>query len=135
MKKYQGVLCHRIPIPPVALASLGPVALMGLLACSGGSRPEDPSHSERAAKTTLEESGDPMGEEEVSTIESIRAEYEALLMAIPGVVLVGTGLGADEKPCLMIGTSRPVDEVREQLPEEIFQVPVELNYLGDIEAQ
>lgn len=104
-------------------------------ACSGGPPANGPVSSGEAGPALPAESGDAMKNVELSAIEAIRGRYEAELMATPGVVAVSLGLGADGEPCLKVGTSRPVAEVREKLPAEIFQVPVELEYLGSIEAQ
>jgi hypothetical protein len=72
---------------------------------------------------------------DTSKIEKIRAQYETLIMAVDGVISVATGLGAGGKPCLQIGTSLPPEKVRPRLPAAIFDVDVEVNYLGTIKAQ
>jgi len=74
-------------------------------------------------------------EADLQAIENMRAQYESRLMAIKGVVSVSTGIGKTGKPCLKIGTSVPVEQVRTKLPEDLFQVEVELEYLGEIRAQ
>lgn len=71
---------------------------------------------------------------EYQEIERLRAEVEAELLAIDGVVMVATGLGADGKPCLKVGTSVPVDQVRPKLPQGL-KVPVEVEFLGDVRIQ
>lgn len=69
------------------------------------------------------------------SIENIRAKHDSEIMSVEGVVSVGTGLGKDGQPCLVIGTSVPVEEVRARLPEEIFEVCVEITHVGEIKAQ
>lgn len=68
-------------------------------------------------------------------VETMRGRFDQQIMATEGVVSVGTGLSEDGQPCLLIGTSRPVDEVKAGLPQEIFDVCVEIKHVGDIEAQ
>ncbi len=68
-------------------------------------------------------------------IETMRGRFDQQIMATEGVVSVGTGLSEDGQPCLVIGTSGPVDAVRARLPQEIFDVCVEIRHVGDIEAQ
>lgn len=72
---------------------------------------------------------------EQESIANIRAKYEQVLMDINGVVLVSDGLSKSGRPCLKIGTSVPVEEIRSEIPEELFEIEVELEYIGDIRAQ
>jgi hypothetical protein len=72
---------------------------------------------------------------EIEKIEDIRVHFESRIMATPGVVAVGVGTSKDGRYILVIGTDRPEDEVRAKLPPEIFSVPVQLEYMGKIEAQ
>lgn len=71
---------------------------------------------------------------EYQEIERVRATLEAELLAIDGVVMVTTAVGADGKPCLKVGTSVPVDQVRPKLPQGL-KVPVEVEFLGDVRIQ
>ncbi len=74
-------------------------------------------------------------EKDISRIERVRAVHDAEIMAIPGVVSVATGLDDEGRPCLKIGTSTPVENVRPFLPEELQEVNVELEYVGEIRSQ
>lgn len=74
-------------------------------------------------------------ETELNKIENLRAEYDSLLMSIKGVVFVSTGLGKTGRPCLQIGTSLPIEQIRPKLPKELFQVDVVLKYIGEIHSQ
>ncbi|HKI56113.1 MAG TPA: hypothetical protein VKB31_03085 [Trueperaceae bacterium] len=67
-------------------------------------------------------------------IEALRARYEEELMAIEGVVGVGTTIDEEGAPWLRILTSQPVDAVRERLPDEVREHAVVV-YVGEIEAQ
>jgi len=68
-------------------------------------------------------------------IEQLRASHESSLLEIEGVVSVATGLCESGKPCLMIGTSVPADQVRAQLPEELAETEVEIKYVGELRIQ
>jgi hypothetical protein len=72
---------------------------------------------------------------EMQEIEKIRTAHEMEIMDTDGVVMVSTGLGRDGKPCLKIGTRVPPETVRDKLPKSIFRVCVEIDFVGDIEAQ
>lgn len=72
---------------------------------------------------------------ETSTIDQLRARFEQQLMNIEGVVLVSTSIDDAGQPGLLIGTSVPVDEVRDKLPGALSGANVILKYVGDISAQ
>ena len=74
-------------------------------------------------------------DEELQRIEKLRSEYESTILSVNGVESISIGLCANGKPCLQIGTSVPVDQVRPRLPAELFESGVELHYIGRIEAQ
>ena len=74
-------------------------------------------------------------ESDMQAIENVRAQCESAIMTIEGVVSVATGIGKSGKPCLKIGTSLPVEEVRSKLPKELSKIEVELEYIGEIRAQ
>lgn len=74
-------------------------------------------------------------DETQQAIEAMRGRFDQQIMATDGVVSVGTGLSQDGRPCLMIGTSAKPEDVRSRLPEDIFEVCVEITHVGDIEAQ
>jgi hypothetical protein len=73
--------------------------------------------------------------DQMHMVEQIRMDYESQIMAIAGVVMVSTGTCASGNPCLQIGTSLPIEVVRVKLPEAIFQIEVEIEYLGEIRTQ
>lgn len=79
--------------------------------------------------------GDKFMQIEPQDVEAVKAKYETSLIGTDGVEAVSVGLGADGKPCLMIGTSLPEDQVKASLPPEIFSVPVEFKFVGKIQAQ
>ncbi|HHH48927.1 MAG TPA: hypothetical protein ENK51_08585 [Gammaproteobacteria bacterium] len=72
---------------------------------------------------------------EVQKIEQIRASLDGAVMAIEGVESIAIGQNEKGEPCLMIGTSLPVEQVRARLPKEVFEVPVDIFYIGEISAQ
>lgn len=69
------------------------------------------------------------------SIQVMRSRHDAEIMSVEGVVSVGTGLSKDGEPCLAIGTSVPPEQVREKLPQAIFDVCVEITQVGEIKAQ
>lgn len=72
---------------------------------------------------------------EMQKIESFRAKNDDTIMAIPGVVSVASGLDKDGRPCLKIGTSLPVDQVKPHLPGELSDIRVEVEFIGDLQAE
>ncbi len=68
-------------------------------------------------------------------VEAIKAKYESDLIVIEGVEAISIGIGEDGKKCLLIGLSAPERSVKSKLPPEIFSVPVEFVYVGNIDAQ
>jgi hypothetical protein len=68
-------------------------------------------------------------------IEQLRVTHEAVLLEIEGVVFVTAGICESGKPCLMIGTSVPAEEVRAQLPEDLPETEVEIKYVGELRIQ
>ncbi len=68
-------------------------------------------------------------------IEQIRIRHETDIIAIPGVVGVGTGICKSGNECLKIYTSVPGDQVRIRLPGELNQIEFELEFVGDIKAE
>lgn len=69
------------------------------------------------------------------SVEDLKAAYETELMEIDGIVAVSIGQCDDGSNCLMIGTSKPVDEVRRALPSALERSDVDLVFFGEIEAQ
>ncbi len=72
---------------------------------------------------------------ELQKIEQMRARFDDTIMAIDGVESIAIGLNEKGEPCLMLGTSVPVEQIRARLPKEIFEIPVEISYIGRISAQ
>ena len=73
-------------------------------------------------------------ESDMQKVENIRVQFESRIMGIEGVVGVGTGL-CNDKPCLKIYTSVPTQQVRSKLPEEIIEIDVDFEYVGEIKAE
>jgi hypothetical protein len=71
----------------------------------------------------------------IEEIESFRADHDSAIMSIPGVVSIATGQDSDGSPCLIIGTSVSTDKVRSLLPQEIAEIKVRLEFIGEIRAQ
>jgi len=73
--------------------------------------------------------------EDMRKIEQIRAKFDDVIMAIDGIESISIGLDKQGKACLMLGASVPVEQVRAKLPNEIFKIPVQIIYIGQISAQ
>ncbi|MEW9919122.1 hypothetical protein AB2B41_05885 [Marimonas sp. MJW-29] len=72
---------------------------------------------------------------EPEKVEELRVQFEDELMRVEGVVSISIGLCGD-RPCLKVGTSEPIEDVRPRLPENLQKnEDVELEYIGDVEAQ
>lgn len=65
---------------------------------------------------------------------TLRETYEDVLMALPGVVGVGSECVESEE-YLVIYTDVAVEEVEARLPEALKGAPIRLKYLGSVEAQ
>ena len=74
-------------------------------------------------------------EPDLLKVEKLRGLYESTILSVNGVSSVSIGLCANGKPCLQIGTSVPVEQVRSRLPVELFENEIELHYIGVVEAQ
>ncbi len=68
-------------------------------------------------------------------VAAVQAKHDTEIIAIEGVVSVGIGLTKDGEPCLKIGTSGSTDGIREKLPDATKDICVEIEKIGDIEAQ
>ncbi len=69
------------------------------------------------------------------SVEHIRAQYEAEIMTVDGVVGVSSGVADDGTPCLTIYVSADEDAVRSKLPKAIFDVCVKIDNVGEIKTQ
>ena len=68
-------------------------------------------------------------------VAAVQAKHDTEIIAIEGVVSVGIGLTKDGEPCLKIGTSGSTEGIREKLPDAARDICVEIEKVGDIEAQ
>ena len=68
-------------------------------------------------------------------VAAVQAKHDTEIIAIEGVVSVGIGLTSDGEPCLKIGTSGSTEGIREKLPDATKDICVEIEKVGDIEAQ
>ncbi len=68
-------------------------------------------------------------------IEDIKAKHESQLLAIPGVVSVGIGLGVEGTPTIVIGIENETVVDQSALPQKLEGVPVRVEVVGSIHAQ
>ena len=92
------------------------VPLLLLLALAGGCQAADVSNVEK-------------------TIQDIKAEHEAELMAMPGVVSVGLGQDAQGSQVIVIGVKSEEVSRSLVLPRDFVNYPVEVKVLGTVRAR
>ena len=66
-------------------------------------------------------------------IEQVQAEHAGAWMAIPGVVGVAVG-EQDGRPCIVVMTAGPTEEIDRQIPSMIDGYPVVLRQTGQFRA-
>jgi hypothetical protein len=71
----------------------------------------------------------------VQTIEEVKAQHEARLMATPGVVSVGIGRDRDGRAVIVVGVDDERSEAFRSLPAAIDGYPVEIRVVGRIRAR
>jgi hypothetical protein len=71
----------------------------------------------------------------MNEIEQLRAAFEPRLMAIEGVVGVGSGLDSVGRERLKIYLAVPPQQIYERLPPDLNLELVDLEFVGEIEAQ
>lgn len=69
------------------------------------------------------------------TIETTKARHQAELMALPGVVSVGIGLGSDRAPVIVVGLDHERPDTRARVPARLDGHPVEVRVLGPVRTQ
>ena len=68
-------------------------------------------------------------------IKQVKAEHEQRLLAIPGVVSIGVGLGQDGNPAIIVGLEEDDPAISEQIPTELDGHAVIIRQVGTMEAQ
>lgn len=86
----------------------------------------------------------PSQEKQIARARAVKAKYEADLMAHPGVVGVGIGLRQrsgelTNEVCIVVMVRRKVPSALldedERLPRSLEGVPVDVQEVGEVEAQ
>lgn len=86
----------------------------------------------------------PSQEKQIARARAVKAKYEADLMARPGVVGVGIGLRQrsgelTNEVCIVVMVRRKVPSALldedERLPRSLEGVPVDVQEVGEVEAQ
>jgi len=72
-------------------------------------------------------------EKQPLTIEQVKTQYEAELMAIDGVVGVGIG-ECRGKPCIKVYLENDSEELKRQIPSQLGGFKVDTEVTGPIEA-
>lgn len=69
------------------------------------------------------------------TIREVKAQHEAGLMALPGVVSVGVGGGPDGTLVIVVGLDRPRPKTMARLPQTLEGYAVRVEVIGRIKAR
>ncbi len=69
-----------------------------------------------------------------SSIQQVKAQHEAELMAIPGVVSVGIGKNKKGEPAIVVGVEKERKEILSAIPQDLNGFPVEIRPVGRIVA-
>ena len=75
------------------------------------------------------------GAEMQTSIQDAKAQHEAELMAMPGVVSVGIGMNDDGNEVIVVGIDRDQPSIRAQVPQSVEGYPVRVEVVGNIKAQ
>ncbi len=67
-----------------------------------------------------------------SSIQQVKAQHEAELMAIPGVVSVGIGKNGKGEPVIVVGVEQEGEETLSAIPRSLSGYPVEVRPIGRI---
>jgi hypothetical protein len=77
-----------------------------------------------------------MGEDaNMPTLKDVKAQHEARLLDLPGVISVGIGQDEDGKPAIIVGLEGPNPETQAKLPVELEGYPVRVRMVGRVKAQ
>ncbi len=75
------------------------------------------------------------GAEMQTSIQDVKAQHEAELMAMPGVVSVGIGLDDQGNHVIVVGVDQDRPEIRAQVPKTVDGYPVRVEVVGKMKAQ
>ncbi len=75
------------------------------------------------------------GKQMAPSIQDVKKQHEARLLAIPGVVSVGIGLDPGGQPAIIVGLKAPDPEAEAKIPSSLDGYPVLIQIVGAIEAQ
>ena len=70
-----------------------------------------------------------------ASIQDVKTQHEAELMAMPGVVSVGIGLDDQGNEVIVVGVYEDRPEIRSQVPQEFDGYPVTIEVTGKMSAQ
>jgi hypothetical protein len=69
------------------------------------------------------------------SIQEVKKQHEARLLALPGVVSVGIGLDKTGQPAIIIGLDGSHPDIEAQLPAALEGYPVTVKIVGPIKSQ
>jgi hypothetical protein len=68
------------------------------------------------------------------TIREVKRRHEKDLLALPGVVSVGIGLGPDGEEEIIVGLDRPRPDIASRIPGSLEGYPVRTDVRGRMRA-
>jgi hypothetical protein len=74
-------------------------------------------------------------EANMPTINDVKAQHQARLLKLPGVISVGIGQDEDGNPAIIVGLEGPNPETQAKLPDELEGYPVRVRTVGRVKAQ
>ncbi len=72
--------------------------------------------------------------DELDHIEKVRKKHEDVLLSLDGVVGVGIGLSAENKPCIKVSLTKLTPKRAKLIPKELERIRVEVEEVGEIIA-
>ena len=70
-----------------------------------------------------------------TSIQDVKAQHEADLMAVPGVVSVGIGMDDDGNKVIVVGVESNQPEILAQVPQAVDGYPIRVDVVGKMKAQ
>jgi len=70
-----------------------------------------------------------------SSIQQVKEQHTAELIAMPGVLSVGLGKNRNGEPAIIVGVEANSLETIQAVPERLEGYPVEVEVIGKVSAQ
>ncbi len=70
----------------------------------------------------------------INKIREVKRKYEKKWLAIKEVIVVGIGITSGKKDGIIVSVKKMNPELRKKIPDEIENIPIEIQEIGDIKA-